>query len=59
MTFDPTISLGTVLSTFVIIGTIAISAWKLLISLREMEWKIDLLWAKFKSDHNISEDGNK
>ena len=59
MSIDPTVTVGNIISAAVVGFTVLIAGWKLSIQIKELEWKMDMIWKWYAREHNISEHDKK
>jgi len=59
MQFDTTITLGNVLNIILMFVTVGISAWRLSMQLRKLQWKMKLIWRWYAKSHKIEDDDNE
>ena len=59
MQFDASISFGTVISTLVLIGSLAVATVSLSGRIARIEMKIAMLWTWFQKEHDIKNGADK
>ena len=55
MTFDPTISLGSIISALAVLVTIIASVINITTKLAKLEWKMTMMWKWYSREHGIDE----
>jgi len=51
--FDWTISLGSIGSAFVTVAAIIVASFKFGLQIKQMEFKLDMIWSWYKKEHGI------
>lgn len=59
MHVEYSITIGNLVSAAAAIGSVLIAGWKISVQLKVMQIKINMLWNWYKSEHNISDLGDK
>lgn len=54
MTFDPTISTGSILNILTCLGAVALGFWRIATRLTKIEMKLNLVWRWFEREHKIN-----
>jgi hypothetical protein len=55
MQIEPTISVGSILSTLASVCAIAVAFWRMAVKLSRLEFKLNMIWAWYKKEHNIDD----
>lgn len=53
MIIEPDISAGNLLSAAVALFSVIAAGWRISYQIKEMEWKLDMMWDQYCIDHNI------
>jgi hypothetical protein len=53
MIIEPTISVGNILSAGTAVITVIVAAWRISYQIKEMEWKMNMIWKWYAKEHNI------
>jgi len=54
MTFDPTITLGHLISGLISISAIFVALWRLKLQLDKLQWKMNLIWRWYAKTHKLN-----
>ena len=54
MQIEPTITIGTIVSILVTIGSVWVAAWKVVSKLSQHEMKINMMWKSYKKQHGLN-----
>lgn len=56
MIFDPTLTLGNVLTLLTMLGGAAVFWIRLVRRLDRIDWKVHMIWRWYQKEHNIEND---